>query len=231
MLTDYQNLILQSLETYEFRVTKMKGRCHDALVGEWINWWLGQNVESMICNPARSSKSGSSRYVADLLFLEKFGRSFHYRVTGVAEIENIESKISEKMKTLQSYESYTKRGHNVYPDLEFAILCYTQNVPNDELVEKVYHETLRASCSSSLLWIVCELGNAAYKEEELDYRIRMPNYVNGYDYFRYRRNLSSVFLYGIKKGKQVGGIMIPGLNKKQIAFETTVEANFLGSCV
>ena len=73
-LTNYQRLIVESIKKYDFvkNLSRMTGRCHDALIGEWVNWWFGQKIDSMICNPARISKLGSKRYTADLLFLERF---------------------------------------------------------------------------------------------------------------------------------------------------------------
>ena len=65
LISDYQNSVLESLKKYDFqRILRMKGRCHDALIGEWVNWWLSQDIDAMICNPARGSKIGSAR--ADL---------------------------------------------------------------------------------------------------------------------------------------------------------------------
>ena len=69
LLTNFQESVLKSLGQYKFSILKMKGRCHEALIGEFINWWLKDNFTSnMICNPARASKGGYRRYVADILF-------------------------------------------------------------------------------------------------------------------------------------------------------------------
>src|SRR4030065_964202 len=115
LLTEYQELILKSLKRYPFgRILRMKGKCHDALIGEWVNWWLKRKIDGMIFNPARGSKSGSRRYVADLMFLERFIESEYFEVKGIAEIENNEEKLSEKTNSLVSYENYSKQGGNVY---------------------------------------------------------------------------------------------------------------------
>jgi hypothetical protein len=191
----------------------MKGSCHDALIGEWINWWLNQDIDGMICNPARGSKLGTRRCIAYLLFLEQFKGFDYYEVKGVAEIENNEKKVMDKVKSLASYENYVKRGSKVYPNLEFAILCYTLNLPNDELAEKIYNRILEVSEDSSLLWIACEVGNSLRSDKEADYSICMPNYAKGADYFSYCRNFSSVVFYGIKNGKQIEDIFVPGFGK------------------
>lgn len=218
LVSNYQKGVLTSLADYDFiRVLRMKGSCHDALIGELANWWFSRDIVSMICNPARSSKAGSRRYIADLLFLELPEDSDYYEVKGVAEVENNERKFMDKLKSLMSYENYVKQGLKAYPDLEFAILCYTLNIPNDELAHKIYSKIFEISQDSSLLWIACEIDidNSLRDEnkKEADYSIHMPNYVKGYDYFFYYRNFSSVILYGIKNGEQVGEIIIPNVEK------------------
>lgn len=211
LMTDYQDSVFQSLKGYDFeRIFRMKGRCHDALIGEWIKWWLSQNLHNMICNPARSSKSGSRTYIADLLFLEQFEGNDYYDVKGVAEVENDEKKFMDKIESLRSYEKYFKLGSRAYPNLSFAILCYTLNIPNDDLAQKVYDKILKASENSNLLWIACEIGNSLRENAEPDYSIFMPNYVKGAERFFYYRNFSSVILYGSKKGEQIGDIIAPG---------------------
>lgn len=188
----------------------MKGRCHDALISEWIDWWLDQNTSNMICNPARSSRSGSRTYIADLLFLEQFEGNDYYDVKGVAEVENNEEKFIDKIESLQSYEKYVKIGSKAYPNLSFAILCYTLNLPNDDLPQKIYDKIREASEDSDMLWIACEIGNSLRASAEPDYSIFMPNYVKGTDRFFYNRNFSSVALYSVRKGEQIEDIIVPG---------------------
>ena len=210
LLSNYQKFILDSIKRHDFqRILRFRGKCHDALIGEWINWWLGQNINGMICNPARGSKLASRRCFADILFLEQFKGEEHYEVKGVAEVENNKNKFIKKIKSLTSYEEYTKRGSVAYPDLEFAIFCYTLATPNDALAQKVYSKILKVSQRSDLLWIVCEIGKCLSDKETVNYSIHMPNYVKGYNYFFYNRNFDSVILYFIKKAKQIGKIMVP----------------------
>jgi len=213
LLTDYQNHVLESLRRNSFpratRIIKFKGRCHDALIGEWVSWWLGRSGDSMICNPARGSRSGSRRYIADLLFLERFEGSEYYEVKGIGEVENNQGKFMNKIDSLASYEKYTKQGSNVYPNLEFAILCYTLNIPNDELAQSIYDRVLQVSENSGLLWIVCEIGRSLSSEERNSYSIYMPNFVKGYDRFSYCRNFSSAVLYFVKNAKQIQDVVIP----------------------
>ena len=214
LLTDYQKLILESMKRHDFiRIFRFRGRCHEALIGEWINWWFEQKkINGMICNPARCSKSVSRRFFADILFLEQFEGEEHYEVKGVAEVENSEKKIIDKIESLKSYEKYTRRGALAYPDLEFAILCYALATPNETLSDEIYSKILQVSKRSNLLWIVCEIGKGLYNKKTVNYTIHMPNYVKSADYFFYYRNFDSVILYFSKKSKRIGETFVPGVN-------------------
>ena len=117
----------------------------------------------------------------------------------------------DKIESLASYEKYTKRDSNVYPDLEFAIFCYTIDTPNQELAQKIYYRVLQVSGRSRLLWIVCEIGRSLSNRETANYSIHMPNYVKGSDRFFYYRNFNSVILYSIKNANQVQDIVVPGI--------------------
>lgn len=200
LLSKYQNEVIADLSKYDFsRIFQFKGRCHEALIGEWINWWFNQkNEHLMICNPARQSKQGPRKFIADILFLERFQGDSHYQVKGVAEIENSADKIFDKIKSLSSYEKYTVRGYNVYPDLKFAVLCYTMDHENP-LREKIIQKIYLTSQSSNLLWITCTI----YKriKDDPEYLIHMPEYVKDADYFYYRKNFESVNIRYIKNGK------------------------------
>ena len=212
LLTDYQKLIIESMKKNDFiRIFRFRGRCHEALIGEWINWWFEQKIDGMICNPARCSKLVSRR-CADILFLKQFEREEHYEVKGVAEVENSKKKIIYKIESLKSYEKYTRRGALAYPDLEFAILCYALATPNETLSDEIHSKILQVSKRSNLLWIVCEIGKGLYNKETVNYSIHMPNYVKSADYFFYWRNFDSVILYFSKKGKQIGEIFVPGVS-------------------
>ena len=211
-LTDYQLLTLKSIKEYDFikNISRMTGKCHDALIGEWVNWWLGQKkVDCRICNPARGSKIGSNRCTADLLFLERFYDESYFEVKGVAEVENNEKKILEKIKSLSSYEKHKKGERTAYPDLMFTVLCYTINIPNDEIIEKIYNNVVHISKNSNLLWIVCEIGKSL--EEEARHNIHIPNFVRGSDLFFYYRNFASINFYFIRNGKKIGDIFTPGV--------------------
>ena len=201
LLSDYQDIIIDNLTKYNFkeRIQNFKGRCHDALIGEWINWWfLQKDTEPMICNPARQSRSGRRKYIADLLFLERFVEEEHYEVKGVAEIENNKNKIFEKINSLKSYEDYTRRGNNAYPDLEFAVLCFT--LKDIDYSEKIINKVYSISDRSNLLWIICQINNVSNSEK---YSIHMPEYVKSYDYFYYTKNFDSLDLYYVKNGKKI----------------------------
>ncbi|MCZ7403644.1 MAG: hypothetical protein O8C67_01750, partial [Candidatus Methanoperedens sp.] len=73
------------------KVTKcFYGKCHEALIGEWINWWLENtkgNRKRRIINPAMQANYYGN-FSADLLFCERDNRSKSYKAIGVAEVEN-----------------------------------------------------------------------------------------------------------------------------------------------
>lgn len=205
LLSDYQNAILESIKDYDFRrILRMKGSCHSALVGRWIDWWLGQKIDGMVCNPARGSRGGCRRYFADLLFLELFQGEDCYEVKGVAEVENNREKFTQKIRSLASFEKYTRRGIRAYPDMEFAAFCYTIDIPEDVLGQKIYDEIFDVCEESELLWIVCEIRRSLSREKP-DYCIHMPERA------RYTRNFSAVVVYSLKKAKQVRNITGPGI--------------------
>jgi hypothetical protein len=216
LLSSYQEQVFKSLKKHDFpnRIAKMKGRCHDVLIGEWANWWLSRDIDGMVFNPARASREGSVNYIADLQFLERFAGSEYYEVKGVQEVENNEDKIFEKIRSLASYEKYSKKGMKVYPDLEFAILNYKIDLPNDKLGEGIYDKIIAISSSSNLLWVVCELGKTLGASDNPDYAIHMPNHVRGAEWFWYYRNFSSLLFYAVKIGKQIDNIVVPGFDSK-----------------
>lgn len=43
-LTNYQHLIIESIKEHDFiqNLSRMTSRCHNALLGEWVNWWFRQ---------------------------------------------------------------------------------------------------------------------------------------------------------------------------------------------
>lgn len=209
-MTEYQNSIFQSRREYDFeKIARMMGSCHDALIGEWINWWLSQNASNMIINPARASKSGSQTFYADLLFLEQFEGIEPYEVKGVAEIENNEEKLMTKIDSLRSYETHKSGVEFDYPNLSFALFCYTLNLPNDDLTNRIWNRILEVSKDSHLLWVVCQIDSSSLENSERTYSVFMPNYVKGTACFFDRRNFCDIFIYGVKNGEQVTNFVFP----------------------
>jgi len=145
-----------------------------------------------------------------LLFLERFKDVDYFEVKGVAEIENNEEKILDKIKSLSSYEKYKKRGKIAYPDLEFVVLCCTIKTPNDELTDIIHDNIIKISDNSRLLWIICEIGKSL--QEQAHYSIHIPNYAEGYDLFFFNRDFDSINFYFIKKAKQIGNKFTPGIS-------------------
>jgi len=119
------------------------GGAHDAIIGEWINWWVKyclndkKGIIHSIINPAMQASFRGKPYFADILFVEHsekidigkdsdgVTRQF-YRVVGVAEIENDNSleKLKHKVNSLSAYENCRDKKRRIkFPDLEFGILC------------------------------------------------------------------------------------------------------------
>lgn len=118
------------------------GKCHEALIGEWINWWLENGEKSherRIINPAVQAYYNGRKYYGDLLFFEKNNKSKSYKAVGVAEIENPKSKylskLLSKLKSLNAY-IYAKGVNNQkkFPDLEFVLLSAIQVVDEEGFI-------------------------------------------------------------------------------------------------
>ncbi len=126
------------------------GKCHDALIGEWINWWLVRTKKSnyrRIINPAIKA----SNYTADILFFERDNRSKSYKALGVAEVENNAKEYLNKLKHLNAYifakgKNYEKK----FPDLKFVLLSTRQQTDKEGYITPL-HDTLYENIKEKII--------------------------------------------------------------------------------
>ena len=154
------------------------GKCHDALIGEWINWWLvntKKSNERRIINPAiRASYYGN--YFADVLFFERNNESKSYKAIGVAEIENNLSKYLSKLKSLNAYIFAKEINSNKkFPDLKFVLLSTILKTDEEgnatdlhydayeELKHKIKHYSKK---SKDIYWIYYQMKLKKYADPD-----------------------------------------------------------------
>ena len=81
------------------RLPFLWGKCHEALIGLWIDWWFSLNKKMLVNNSGRKIKDSNGRYRTADIFLCRFKKGIRYSIEGIAEVENTKSKWSEKLKT------------------------------------------------------------------------------------------------------------------------------------
>lgn len=199
LLSNYQKEILESFSKYDFRTKLFKGACHDALIGELINWWLNTEHERLIVNPATMARMCEKRVIGDLLFYQKSSKNDEYLAMGIAEVENNVNKFNSKINTLHAYEKYCKKGKRVYPDLEFAIFCYKIMEEDEKTSNDVEKWVMDISNKSDLLYLICEIPKT--KNKELRSELYSPNNVKGADTYYYTRNIDGEKYYSVKRSK------------------------------
>lgn len=190
---------------------------HDAIIGEWVRWWVSDSVvdarkRRRIINPAIAiSKDAKKKAYADLLFVDELEPdSDYFEVVGVAEVENGESKFFEKLENLSFYEQNGKSNEErKFPDLQFALLCskakaeYCKGVvvvKDIELFDTVKRKMQEYSEKSSICWVLYLL---LYMKHEEKYNIIVKEYVRGYLGFYYNYAFSGSEFFTYYKGKQM----------------------------
>lgn len=150
--------------TYD-RLSRIRGEAHDAIVGEWIRWWLEVDPQNHLAiNPAKyvDAEDGKS-YSADILFCRKDAEELELQeIVGVGEIENKRKKWFEKLESLKAYALSMK-----YPSLRFTLLCVRIYSRKDE---ELFTQLLERMKKLSMLipktdWILCSLREASGKED------------------------------------------------------------------
>ena len=133
-----------------FDVTKLsmvRGKAHEGIIGEWIRWWLDYDLENhLVFNPAPYARNRS----ADILFLKKEEDSHVFMPVGVAEIENNQKKWYPKLKSLATYEKEL-------PDLKFAVLCVKTGPRGEDRFKDLIEKVKSVSSKSSTYWILYRL--------------------------------------------------------------------------
>lgn len=173
---------------------------HDAIIGEWIKWWLidsfvGRKKKRRVINPAIGvRKYGKKMTFADILFAEETRAGFGYfKILGVAEVENSDYLFLRKLKNLSYYEEIDKKkDKRKFPDLQFALLCIKAdatyqkgNVVLDDvsLINSLKRRMREYSRKSSMCWVLYLLRYMKHKDDWAMFVVR--NYVQGKEMFWY----------------------------------------------
>lgn len=189
---------------------------HDAIIGEWIKWWLddssvGTKKKRRIINPAIGmEKYGKKLTFADILFAEETQTGFGYfKIVGVAEVENSERFFLRKLKNLSYYEQIgVRKDARKFPDLQFALLCVRASaryqdgniiLSNDDLIKNLKRRMRQYSRKSRMCWVLYLLR--FMKHEDDSYMFDVRNYVPDFERFWYNYTFcgSEYFIY--YKGK------------------------------
>lgn len=173
------------------------GRAHDAIIGEWIKWWIADfsrgktGIIHSVINSAIKARFRGKAYCADILLAEHSERTDKgkdidgverefFRIVGVAEIENDNSleKLKHRVNSLYAYEKCRDRKRRTkFPDLEFGILCtyyFSEDfVERKREIEKIKQYIKQKSTDSKMQWVLYIL-----KKEEIsdDYFFRVTGY-------------------------------------------------------
>jgi len=150
--------LLQQFD-YE-RLSRLRGKAHEGIIGEWIRWWLEADPYNYVYNPAPYAKNNS----ADILFIGLTEDQAVHIPKGVAEIENNRENWFKKLESLETYALSEN-----YSEMDFALLCVTvysksktdQQMFN-ELLECVKHSSEKMP---NIYWVLCRLDQSPSKEE------------------------------------------------------------------
>ena len=189
----FQNFNWEKLE-------KVRGKAHEGIIGEWINWWIGIDMERhMVLNPAPYVEGRS----ADIVFLrnieeEGSGILPLYYPIGVAEVENEVKKWDEKVAALRAYEKEysklkTEKGEEA---IKFLLLCATAKSVHREKFEELVKHITGLSKDSQLNWILYRLEISPWGEDTC------PIVGEG-DEVGWREQISGRELIIVKKGEVV----------------------------
>lgn len=191
---------------------------HDAIIGEWIRWWLndsfvGRKKKRRIINPAIGmAKYGKKMTFADILFAEETRAGFGYfKIVGVAEIENSESWFLRKLKNLSYYEQVgVRKNERKFPDLQFALLCTKVDaeyqdgnavLSNVHLISNLKRRMRQYSRKSQMCWILYLLRFMKHEDDWAMFVVR--NYVPETEMFWYNYAFCGSEFSIYYKGKQI----------------------------
>lgn len=191
--------ITKDIEKFDYKKVKKcyYGKCHDALNGEWINWWLVKTKNSherRIINPAIQAVYNGKKCIADILFCERDDRSKSYKVLGVAEVENNHHKYLDKLKSLNAYifAKGAKKKMEKFPDLKFVLLSTRLKTDKDgyatdlhfELYEDIKEKIIKYSLKSEVYWIYYQMKLKPHPDDSPDEMFDV-DYLKNYDKFWY----------------------------------------------
>lgn len=120
------------------RLPYMWGRCHEALIGFWIDWWFSLNGKKLINNPGRKIQDHNSRWRTADIFFCKHKLNEIYNVVGIAEVENNRSKWLEKLETLKAYIDTKVEKNKKFPSLDFVLLSVIYDEKPKKITAKSY---------------------------------------------------------------------------------------------
>ena len=152
---------LEKLEKFEDfnwkKLSRVRGGAHEAIVGEWISWWIKIDPKDhMVLNPS----SHIERRSADIVFLRRTTGNSYFPF-GVAEVENTRKKWKQKLRSLRAYERRLDT-------LRFILLCVTtteKNEVDEEEFARLVKHTVNMSKNSKLKWILYRLTYSPWAKE------------------------------------------------------------------
>lgn len=209
--------IKTAFETFDYNRVKncYYGKCHEALNGEWINWWLGKpkkSYERRIINPAIQANFRGKKYIADILFCERDNRSKSYKALGVAEVENNHYNYLNKLDSLNAYIFTKGKNSEIkFPDLEFVLLSTRQQTDKQgystdlhyELYEDIKEKIIGISEKSDVYWIYYLMKFKSHPDESPDETFDI-DYVKDAEKFWYKYSFEEKPDYLIvRKGKLI----------------------------
>ena len=124
------------------RLPFLWGKCHEALIGFWIDWWFSLNKKVLVNNSGRKIKDNSGKYKTADIFLCGLKKGRKYGVEGIAEVENTKSKWHEKLKTLEQYAKAEVGKNLKFPSLKFILLSIVYD-ENPSSSKKLYNKLIK----------------------------------------------------------------------------------------
>lgn len=211
---------------YEQLNNYIYGGAHEALIGEWIRWWITDSIKGekgivhSVINPAMQARFWSKPYYADVLFAEHIEKNDKgkdidgverdfFRIVGVAEIENDNrlNTLKHKINSLYAYEKCKDKKHRLkFPDLKFDLLCtyyFEEDDTKKDEIKKIKDYIKQKSKNSKIKWVYYILKKA---EIDDDYFFKVTGYAR--DPSRKSFYYSGSFLgkpiyYIFQRGKQL----------------------------
>jgi len=208
------------------RLCKVRGEAHDAIVGEWIRWWVDTSPKSHLAiNPAKYvDTKGKKSYSADILFCSKQELGL-YEVLGVTEVENKRKKWFLKLDSLRAYALSQK-----YPNIEFTLLCVRVYSKKDR---DLFSQLLQLIKKTSALvpkitWILYRLSETSGKKD-VDFvaigdDVYWHRFISAGDWILIKNGQVFQQNTGTTKNGEFTG-NIPRKIRKQISHATSVQRN------